>query len=281
MRGLPASGKSTKAREIMSQGGDFVRVNLDLMREMLHFSKWSGLNEKITQEMQMFIAEQILLKGKNLIVDDTNLGEKHYNKWKNCADAFGCKFEVVDMNDEVDVYECIERDVERDKYVGRHVILNMAMQYKLLPTLDKIVVVDIDGTVADCKHRLHHVKGEKKDWKGFFSDMEHDTPRREVYLQAEQLAQEEGASIVFVTARPEDYRQVTQKWLHDNRMSAIHMIMRRAGDKRPDTDVKQDILNTYLKHYNIIQVFDDRPVVIQMWRDNGLEVTDVGDGVDF
>ncbi len=58
--------------------------------------------------------------------------------------------------------------------------------------------------------------------------------------------------------------------------------MRRSGDKRPDTEVKQQIYDTYFKDkYNIAYVIDDRPSVIQMWRSNGLEVIDVGEGVDF
>ena len=32
---------------------------------------------------------------------------------------------------------------------------------------------------------------------------------------------------------------------------------------------------------NIFMVFDDRPSVIRMWRENGVKVVDVGDGVEF
>ena len=32
-----------------------------------------------------------------------------------------------------------------------------------------VVIVDIDGTVADVHHRLHHIEGRgRKNWKGFF-----------------------------------------------------------------------------------------------------------------
>jgi hypothetical protein len=57
--------------------------------------------------------------------------------------------------------------------------------------------------------------------------------------------------------------------------------MRRKGDKRQDTDVKSDIYNRYLKQYDIVRVFDDRPSVIRMWREKGLEVEDVGNGEEF
>lgn len=31
----------------------------------------------------------------------------------------------------------------------------------------EFVIVDIDGTVADLRHRIHFIEGEKKDWDSF------------------------------------------------------------------------------------------------------------------
>lgn len=31
------------------------------------------------------------------------------------------------------------------------------------------VVFDLDGTLADGDHRLHHITGETKDWRAFFA----------------------------------------------------------------------------------------------------------------
>ena len=58
--------------------------------------------------------------------------------------------------------------------------------------------------------------------------------------------------------------------------------MRKSGDKRPDTDVKKEILDKYFKDkIKIFTVIDDRPSVIRMWKENKLDVIDVGDGIDF
>jgi predicted kinase len=283
MRGLPASGKSSKAKEIIKGGGEFYRVNRDLLREMLHHNIWTGKREGVTVDAAQMLVANLLQQDKNVIVDDTNLGDKHIEMWKMMAQQFGAKFEIIDMMKETDVTECITRDAARtDKNpVGKAVIMNMAVQYDHL-NLDKIVVCDIDGTVADCKHRLHHLQGEKKDWKGFFSEMDKDTPRKDVYKNALNDAKAHDAQLLFVSARPEDYREVTEQWLRDNGMdSYTHLIMRRKGDKRPDTEVKFDIYKQYLKQYDIIKVIDDRPAVIEMWREQGLEVEDVGEGKDF
>lgn len=245
---------------------------------MLHFDKWSGQNEKATIGAQNAIVRQMLHANKNVIIDDTNLGESHLERWKEVACQNDANFGHKHFN--TDVRECIKRDENREKKVGRAVILNMAMQYNLVPELKNIVVCDIDGTVADCEHRRHFVQGEK-DWKGFFSAMAEDTPRLDVYEKAMDLAVANDGELIFVTARPEDYREVTEKWLEKHGMDHLHMIMRPSKNTRPDTEVKQTILEKYLKKYNIIKVFDDRPSVIRMWQENGLEVEDVGQGEEF
>lgn len=280
LRGLPASGKSTKAEELLAGGGEFYRVNRDLLRKMLHNNIFNHGREKITIEMQQLIVAKLLSEGKNVIVDDTNLGEKHETGWREVAEEFGAKFEIIDMMDGLTVNECRRRNELRENSVPSGVIENMALQYKYT-THSKIVVCDIDGTVANLTHRLQYAKGETKDWKKFFSLLNLDTPRQDVYMSAQSLAHEHDALLVFVSARPEDYRTETEQWLRDNGMVYDNLIMRRKGDKRQDTDVKSDIYNRYLKQYDIVRVFDDRPSVIRMWREKGLEVEDVGNGEEF
>lgn len=279
LSGLPASGKSTYASELVNGGGNWVRVNRDLIRTMLHFDKWSGKKEDVTVQTERLAAKNALLDGYNVVVDDTNLGKSHLDMWKNVATERGVQFEHKHFD--TDVWECIKRDANREKQVGRAVLLNMAMQYDLVPDLKNIVVCDIDGTVADCEHLKHYLDGEKKDWGGFFSEMSKDEPRFEVYQEAMDTAVANNGELIFVSARPDNYRAVTEAWLKYYGMDHLHLIMRPAGTKAPDTEVKQKILDKYLKHYNIVKVFDDRPCVIRMWQENGLDVVDVGPGYEF
>lgn len=280
MRGLPASGKSTKANEIIAGGGEFYRVNRDLIRKMLHNDIFTHQREKITIDMQTLMVAALLGDGKNVIVDDTNLGEKHETIWRGVAEAYQAKFQIIDMMEDLTVAECVRRNEFRDPGVPHGVIENMALQYRY-NSFTKIVVCDIDGTVADLTHRLQYAKGDTKDWKKFFSLLSEDTALMDVYNSARLLAEENDAALVFVSARPEDYRRETVQWLRDNGMNFDYLVMRRKGDKRQDTDVKSDIYNRYLKQYSIVRVFDDRPSVIRMWQELGLEVEDVGEGIEF
>ncbi len=280
LRGLPASGKSTKAEEII-KGGEFFRVNRDLLRKMLHCDVYTGKREDTTIHAQQLLVAHLLEQGKNVIVDDTNLGEKHEQMWRTLAEMYGATFEIINMMDEVSWTECVSRNELRPNKVPRGVIENMALQYQLVADTS-FVVCDIDGTIADCSHRQHHVAKTPKDWKAFFSAMDKDTPRTDVWEKVKELSRNENVRIILVSARPEEYREVTEQWLRDNAMDDyLTLIMRRKGDKRPDTEVKSDIYHRYLAHYTIIKVFDDRPAVIRMWREKGLEVEDVGNGEEF
>ena len=143
----------------------------------------------------------------------------------------------------------------------------------------KDVIVDIDGTLADVTHRLHHVRGKRKKWKKFFASMSEDRPVKEVVAHVVELARDH--NIYVVSGRPDDYRSITEQWLKLHGISYKALYMRRAGDYRADDDVKQDILNAHLDKSKIVLVIEDRPRVIRMWKRNGLKVMEVGTGEEF
>lgn len=282
MRGLPASGKSTKAEELIHLYGNTVRINKDLLRTMLHFDRFSRHNEENTRNGARKLADWFLSQDVNVIIDDTNLNERTVQSWKDLARIHNARIEYVDTTN-VSVIDCIERDRNREKKVGKHVIQKMALQYLDYMKGEEVVVCDLDGTLCDITHRLHFAKGETKDWKAFFGFIPGDTLRTEVTDQVLKY-EEEGCKIVFVSARPEDCRYATEVWLEKTfkgYKSDSVLIMREAGDKRDDTIVKSEIYDKYLKNLKIVKVFDDRPKVIRMWREKGLEVEDVGSGVEF
>lgn len=285
MKGLPGSGKSTRARELMEQHGNFVRINKDLLRTMLHFDVFSGKKEEQTRDAAREIAKFFLTKNNmNVIIDDTNLNPGTMQSWKDLAKECDARVEVVDMTD-VSVRSCIFWDTQREKIVGETVIKNMAMRYGLIKyTPQSVVLCDLDGTIADITHRLHYIKAPdgKKDWKGFFSGIPLDTVRqdvREILLDFYN----KGHTIIFLSARPDTYKKETLMWLEKNCLTfAFTLIMREARDKRPDTEVKKDMLDRYFPDRSVIHtIIDDRPSVIRMWREEGLSVMDVGEGKEF
>jgi len=287
MRGLPASGKTTKAKEIMEQGGNFARVNKDLLREMLHCGRFTGRNEGVTIDAEIALVRKLVNLSRSVIVDDTNLSDKHLQRWKGVAAELGVKLDVNDMG--TPYQECITRDEQRLNGVGRHVIYQMAMEYGYIPEGTAFTICDVDGTLADLTHRYRFLYDdveslkpkEKKDWKGFFKAAGDDKFRQEVWEQVSRFSPD----VILVSARPEQYRAPTVAWLQRNGIlqgiGYKTLIMRRDGDKRDDTIVKKEILDRYFKRYKVERVFDDRPRVIRMWQENGIKVIDVGYGKEF
>ena len=284
MRGLPASGKSTRAEEIMLADGNAVRINKDLLRKMLHFGKFTGKNEKLTRDAARELALMFLKQKKNVIIDDTSLNPGVMQSWRDLANGIA-KVEVIDMTD-VPVEECVRRDVDRQDSVGSVVIKNMALRYGIKQfNPDSVVICDIDGTISDTTHRLHYVnvpEGQKKDWKGFFSEIENDPVRTDVMNMLIEYYNE-GKTIIFMSGRPEQYREATLRWLAKYSMTfAYTVIMRRDGDKRPDTETKKELFEQHFPDKWVIHVvLDDRPSIVRLWRDMELNVIDVGKNIEF
>jgi phosphoglycolate phosphatase-like HAD superfamily hydrolase len=133
------------------------------------------------------------------------------------------------------------------------------------------VIFDIDGTLADCGHRLHHVKHGKRDWDQFFATMAEDRPIASVHRLFRAL-EDQGETLLLCSGRPERYRQTTQEWLLDHDLTGYtSLYMRPDGDHRADHIVKRQILDGIRADgYEPWLVIDDRPSVVAMWREAGL-----------
>ena len=291
LRGLPGSGKTTRAREIMKGCGNYVRVNRDLLREMLHFGVWSPKREGEVIEIEKTVVSHILSEGvQGVIIDDCNLGNKHFNMWNEVAQRVTREahrnVQLVAEPVDCPIELCIERDAARAKPVGKHTIIQMAMQYEMLPDDNRYVLCDLDGTLADIKHRLPvplRTDGVGKDWAEFFSKIPQDTLRTDVWERVrDKLETDPHNKLVLLSGRNESTRAVTEKWLADNGITYLTLIMRRESDHRDDPEVKIGLLRRYFPDQSkIVCVFDDRPRVLRAWEEAGLSVIDCGDGIDF
>lgn len=129
------------------------------------------------------------------------------------------------------------------------------------------VIFDIDGTLANINHRLHFIKTENKDWDNFFAHMDKDTPIESMIKLCNLMYQQEH-KVLVVTGRPDNYRELTQSWLKQQGVDYHELYMRKAGDRRPDWIVKQEILQNL--PYDIWYAVDDKPQVVDMYRKQGL-----------
>lgn len=149
--------------------------------------------------------------------------------------------------------------------------------------MSECVIVDIDGTLADCTHRKKHILKSPKDWKSFFDPalMKRDPLIEPIARLVNMLAGE--CMIVYATGRPDNLREATIDWLEDNELwfEPRELYMRKSKDRRPDTVVKKEILYE-IKHdgYEPWLCLDDRSTVVEMWRSQNLTCLQVDRG-DF
>jgi hypothetical protein len=122
-----------------------------------------------------------------------------------------------------------------------------------------IAVFDIDGVVADVRHRLHYLAGRFKDWDGFFDSADEDPPLATGLALVEDLA---GAhEIVWLTGRPEWLRELTTKWLGDHGLPVDELHMRPDHDWRPARLYKLDVLRR-LQDRTVAAFIDDDDEVV-------------------
>lgn len=127
LRGLPASGKSTFARQYCIDNPEFIRINKDDIREELGNPPFSRKFEDNVLELQRSRGLEILKNGKSLIVDDTNFSKTHEKFWRLITEELKIEFKIKEFN--ADLEECIRRDSLRINSVGKNVIENMYNKY--------------------------------------------------------------------------------------------------------------------------------------------------------
>lgn len=131
-------------------------------------------------------------------------------------------------------------------------------------------VFDIDGVVADVRHRVPHLHQPTPDWEAFFGAAEGDLPLAEgVELVAEYSTDH---ALVWLTGRPERIRGLTTAWLARHRLPHEHLVMRPDGDDRPASVLKARRLAQLALHRPVAVVVDDDPRVVSELLDGGWPV---------
>lgn len=276
LRGLPGSGKSTWARELARNG--YVRVNKDDLRAMLNDGKWNKHNEKFVLLIRDQIIRNALACGKSVVVDDTNFAAKHREVLSGIAKEYGATFETKFFD--VDVEECIKRDLKRANSVGEKVIRDMYNQFLrkrevYVPPEGKptAIIVDLDGTLA-------HMQGRGPfEWDRVGEDSLDESV--DYLLTCLGGSFYSSDKVIILSGRNDVCRSETEEWLSQHNILYDALFMRSKGDMRKDSIIKRELFDEHIRdHYQVHFILDDRNQVVEMWRDMGLKCFQVAEG-DF
>lgn len=150
--------------------------------------------------------------------------------------------------------------------------------------MSNIVIFDLDGTLADCTHRVPLLP----DWDAFYAACDRDSLIEPIgALYRHMHADWFNWDVRIWTGRRESERDKTLMWFDDHKLplpdhqdpiGGESLLMRPDGDHRPDTELKLDWLTESIDRP--LLVFEDRTSVVNMYRKQGIQVCQVAPG-DF
>lgn len=144
-----------------------------------------------------------------------------------------------------------------------------------------IIVIDLDGTLADIEHRLPLVNCDKPDYDEFHRRCVDDKVSewclallRVFHNTAVEPGYDPTYKVMIVTARNPCVKRETEWWLADAGVPAdVEIVFVREGEKqiKKDEAAKRDWLHKSGLKDRILFVVDDRQRVVDMWRQEGLK----------
>ncbi len=182
-------------------------------------------------------------------------------------------------------------------------------------TLPKAIILEIDGILADDSHRRHFINfslasehmnwlSEAQNWEpdyeSYYDAMDKDTVNDWCADLLWHMNIEEKPFIIFITVRPEKYREKTIEWFGKSHWSVgfrkKQLFMRPdfeyrgnkqdqegnfsietyESDNRPSHIVKREIYDLEIKDkYDILFVLERSGLDADMYRELGLSVLEV------
>ena len=123
--GIPASGKSTYAKEFIKGKSDkWIIVNRDNIRDMLG-EYWIPTREKLVTDIEDDMIQEGLRHGYNIIIDATNINPKTIKRIENNVEIIkgltGYEIEIEYLSFPISLRKAIVRDFFRGLFGGRKV----------------------------------------------------------------------------------------------------------------------------------------------------------------
>ncbi len=133
-----------------------------------------------------------------------------------------------------------------------------------------LAVIDIDGVLADVRHRAHHLDRPAPDYRRFFAAAPRDPLLSEGSAVVHRLA--EVCEIVYLSGRPDHCRRDTLDWFARHGLPPGELHLRPERDYRPARLYKVEVLRGLRRRAPVSVVVEDDPDVIAAVTAAGFDV---------
>ena len=137
------------------------------------------------------------------------------------------------------------------------------------PPKDTAIICDLDGCLAPNEPRQKFVDDD--DWDAYHKSGTELPPAPWCLELVKKFATDH--KILFVSARPGEYYDATMKWLEDDcgLPTESFDLFLKSDDTLQDTEFKAKCYQEEIRDkYDVTFVIDDRPRVVDVWRQLGL-----------
>ena len=137
----------------------------------------------------------------------------------------------------------------------------------------KIILLDLDNTIADDSWRIGHINWNTTDpfWRY------HDYHSLSAFdpVGNQHILNIEGTMQIIMTARPKAYEAVTREWLMRNKIKWAMLFMRPDNNYDDSVVLKKSFLDALVNLHGLSKsrmvAYDDRLPVVEMYKENGVK----------
>jgi len=279
--GPPGSGKSTFAKYHINTEENWFRVCRDDLR-LMQFNKE---NLERTEEVKLSkvvkqMVHTLLSNKSNVLIDATHTKKRYLDDLvKEFEYKATISFKLFDVSFDELKQRCQKRFDATGKFIPMNVLKKQFNSFAHLKSsydfserpqkskelvyqnqsqeLPKSIICDLDGTLALMNGR------NPFDGSACLSDLP-NPPVVNMVKNYKAL----GYNILLVSGRSDAYKPETKQWLSEYDIPYDLLVMRKDGDFRKDSIVKEEIFRGAIeKKYFVELVLDDRDQVVFFWRE--------------
>jgi len=152
--GLPASGKSTIAKEISKKENAVIHSSDDLRKKIFDNINDEDHNDELFKELHRRIKKD-LIEGKNVIYDATNISYKRRKGFLEELKKINCYKDCYLVATPYEI--CLKRNQERERKVPDYVIKKMYKSFYIPQYYEGWDKINIVWNNDDVKYNLHEL----------------------------------------------------------------------------------------------------------------------------